>query len=240
MSTGKTYRRLKGLAGVLLLPACVGATLATWELGRTLLGGGTTPAGRALAAGYVLWLAVFALLPRPTRTYVLGHELTHAIGAWMMGARVWGLRVGPTGGQVRTSKTNWVIALAPYFFPFYAMLFIAGFFLGHWIWDFSRHYAVLFFLVGLGWSFHVTFTLMVLLTVRQPDVASQGVCFSAVVIYLMNLVTMTVTTVALSPSLEASLWARVFAENIAASYMWTLDKLAALWEYAAASWNPAR
>ena len=39
-----------------------------------------------------------------------------------------GLKVSKTGGQVKTSKTNWFITLAPYFFPFYAMLFIGLFF----------------------------------------------------------------------------------------------------------------
>jgi hypothetical protein len=240
MSTGKTNRGLKLALAILLLPACAGATGATWDLGRALLAGRPGGAAWAFGAGYGLWLAVFALLPKPTRTYVLGHELTHALWAWLMGARVSGLRVSKTGGQVRTTKTNWAITLAPYFFPFYAMLFLAGFLIGHMIWDFSRHYWTLFFLVGLGWSFHVTFTLMVLITVSQPDVQSQGTLFSAVVIYLMNLLTMTVTATLLSSALGWALWSRAFWENIAGSYMWTLDKFGLLWEYAVTSWNHTR
>lgn len=237
MSTGKTNRALKFILAVLLLPACGGATVATWELGRALVTGSQAASAWAFGAGYLLWLVIFAVLPKPTRTYVLGHELTHAIWAWMMGVRVWGLRVGKSGGEVRTSKTNWAITLAPYFFPFYAMLSVVIFFVGHWIWDFSAYYRGLFFLVGLGWSFHVTFTLMVLLTVRQPDVVSQGALFSAVVIYLMNLLTMTGTAVWLSPSLDAITWTRAFAENVVASYVWTLDKFGAIWKYVGASWN---
>ena len=126
----------------------------------------TEPSLWAFATGYALWLGVFVFLPKPMRTYVLGHELTHAIWALMMGARVGGLKVKKTGGQVRTSKVNWLIALAPYFFPFYAMLFIGVFFITYAIWNLSAYLWVLFFLVGLGWSFHVTFTLMMLLTVK--------------------------------------------------------------------------
>jgi hypothetical protein len=167
------------------------------------------------------------------RTYVLGHELTHALWALLMGARVSGLKVRKSGGQVRTSKTNWAIALAPYFFPFYAVLFMAGFFLAHAIWDLSRYRWVLLFLVGLGWSFHVTFTLMILLTVRQPDVQSQGALFSAVVIFLMNLLTMMLAAAALSKAVTFAMLGQSLGVNLAASYGWTLDKFVALWKYVA-------
>lgn len=226
-------RWLKLLIALGLLPACIGATVATAHLGRILLSGYNHQSTLAFAGGYVLWLVVFSALPKPVRTYVLGHELTHAVWAWAMGARVSGLKVGKTGGQVRTTKTNWAITLAPYFFPFYAMLFIAGFFLGHAIWDFSRQMWVLFFLVGLGWSFHVTFTIMVLFTVSQPDVESQGVLFSAVVIYLMNLVTMTVVATLLSHSITFGTLVTTYAKDVWTSYAWTLDKFAAVWNYAA-------
>jgi hypothetical protein len=167
----------------------------------------------------------------------LGHELTHAIWALLMGARVSGLSVGKTGGQVRTSKTNWAITLAPYFFPFYAVLFIILFQIAAAIWDLSAQMWVLFFLIGLGWSFHVTFTMMVLLTVSQPDVESQGVLFSAVVIYLMNLLTMTLTATLLSHSLTFTQFLRSYGENTGRSYVWTLDKLGDVWNYALASWK---
>jgi hypothetical protein len=225
-------RILKLGIAIVLLPACVAATLSAWQLGNALLAGGQRESALAFGAGYGLWLLVFLFLSRPMRTYVLGHELTHALWALMMGARVSGLKVRKTGGQVRTSKTNWLITLAPYFFPFYAMLFMAGFFAVHAFWNLTAYGWVLFFLVGLGWSFHVTFTLMILLTVSQPDVRSQGVVFSAVVIYLMNLLTMTVMATTLSRPLTFEMLARTLGQNLAASYGWTLDKSALLWNYA--------
>ncbi len=233
-------RWVKLFMAVLLLPACVAATLTAAQIGRALIAGSQTSSAVAFGAGYLLWLAVFAVLPKPMRTYVLGHELTHALWALLMGARVSGLKVRKSGGQVRTSKTNWAIALAPYFFPFYAVLFMAGFFLAHAIWDLSRYTWVLFFLVGLGWSFHVTFTLMILLTVRQPDVQSQGVLFSAVVIFLMNLLTMTLTATALSRTVTFAMLGKSLAASLAASYGWTLDKFVALWKYVAAAWSGRR
>jgi len=228
-------RFLKLFIGVLLLPACGALTLTALRLAGEL-----TLAPQALGnsalwaflAGYVLWLVVFVFLPKPMRTYVLGHELTHAIWALLMGARVGGLKVKKTGGQVKTSKTNWFIVLAPYFFPFYAMLFIGVFVLAHAIWDISAYQWVLFLLVGLGWSFHLTFTVMMLLTVEQPDVKSQGVVFSVVVIYCMNLLTMVVTATALSRSATFGMLARSLGGDLVTVYGWTLDKLIALWQYA--------
>ncbi|HVM63044.1 MAG TPA: hypothetical protein VMV72_19450 [Verrucomicrobiae bacterium] len=230
-------RWIKLLLGVLLLPACAALTMTAWRMALRLSfapHATSSPALWAFVGGYVLWLVVFACLPKPMRTYVLGHELTHALWALMMGARVSGLSVKKTGGQVRTSKTNWFIALAPYFFPFYAMLFLIVFLIACAIWNLAPYLWVLFFLIGLGWSFHVTFTLMMLLTVKQPDVQSQGAVFSAVVIYGMNLLIMALMMAALSHAVSFGLLARTLGADLGTAYGWTLDKLAALWHDALA------
>src|SRR5437868_1637234 len=49
---------------------------------------------------------------RPLRTYVFGHELTHAVAAWMSGAKVTRFKVGKKGGSVTVSKSNLFVALA--------------------------------------------------------------------------------------------------------------------------------
>ena len=228
---------IKFFIAVLLLPACGALTLSAVHVGRALLG---PPAGGfgwssppvAFAAGYGLWLIAFVLLPKPMRTYVLGHELTHAFWALLMGARVGGLKVRKTGGQVRTSKTNWFITLAPYFFPFYAMLFIGLFFAANAIWGLDRYLNVLFFLVGLGWSFHVTFTLMTLLQSSQPDLKSQGILFSVVVIYCMNLLVLLLTATLLSQTFPVTALSETVTRDCATAYCWTLDNFLALWHYA--------
>jgi hypothetical protein len=63
-------------------------------------------------------------LPHPVKTYVVAHELTHALWGLLCGARVSHLRVSEGGGSVRLSKSNIVITLAPYFFPLYTILVI--------------------------------------------------------------------------------------------------------------------
>src|SRR4029078_1946400 len=75
--------------------------------------------------GVVLWLIAFFGLPPPIVLYVFGHELTHALWVWMMGGRVSRFRVGREGGHILTDKNNFLIALAPYFFPLYSILVLA-------------------------------------------------------------------------------------------------------------------
>src|SRR5450432_1390693 len=75
--------------------------------------------------GAVLWLIAFFGLPRPIVLYVFGHELTHALWVWLMGGRVSRFRVGRDGGHILTDKNNFLIALAPYFFPLYSILVLA-------------------------------------------------------------------------------------------------------------------
>lgn len=230
-------RGLKRFIAVLLLPAGAALTVTGWRVARLLADPAVTggsPVALAFWVGYGLWFAVFLLLPRTSRTYVLGHELTHALWALLMGARVSGLRVRKSGGQVMTSKTNWVIVLAPYFFPFYAVLFLAGYFLVNIFWPLDQWLWVLFFLVGLGWSFHVTFTLVTLMEVDQPDVQSQGWLFSLVVIYGMNLVVMALAAVALSDRVTLAGLAQLTGADLRTAYGWTLDKSVALWQYARA------
>src|SRR3974390_119106 len=70
--------------------------------------------------GYIV-IHSYYLRFRSAKIYVLGHEMTHAVAAWMSGARVLGLSVGSKEGHVDVSHSNPWIALAPYVVPFYAV-----------------------------------------------------------------------------------------------------------------------
>jgi len=136
-----------------------------------------------LLGGAACWIVIFLLLPKPMWIYVFGHELTHALWTWLFGGEVKKMKITSAGGHVVISKTNFLIALAPYFFPLYVVLVIGGFALGRWLWDWPLVYFHL--LVGAAYAFHVTLTLHVLQT-RQSDITGQGYLFSAVVIFLGN------------------------------------------------------
>ncbi len=138
--------------------------------------------------GFAAWLLLNAIFPRPVRTYVLGHELTHALWGMLMGARVSRLRVSNRGGSVNLSKSNVLITLAPYFFPFYSVLALVIFLLVEFFGDTGAYLPFWYGLFGLTWSFHLTFTVTMLAT-HQPDIQEHGRVFSYVFIYCINLAT---------------------------------------------------
>ena len=174
---------IKFIIAVLLLPVCAGAATA---LGRVLHASyGADTVWVPFLAGAACWLVVFLLLPKPMWLYVFGHELTHALWAWLFGGRVKKMKVTSAGGHVVVSKTNFLIVLAPYFFPLYAVLVILAFAIGHWIWDWRGYFVWFHLAVGAAYAFHVTLTWQALKT-RQTDITSQGYLFSAVIIFLGN------------------------------------------------------
>lgn len=174
---------LKLVIAILLLPVCVGAVRA---LGRVFAAAGNAQTiWVALVGGSGCWLAIYLLLPKPMRLYVFGHELTHAIWVWLFGGSVKKFKASSSGGHVIVDKTNFLISLAPYFFPLYVVLVVVVFVVGHLIWDWRGFLPWFHLCVGAAYAFHITLTAHVLKT-RQSDITSQGYLFSAVVIFLGN------------------------------------------------------
>ena len=175
----------KFFIAVLLLPVCAGAALA---LGAVLrICGGADITWIPLLAGAACWCVIFFLLPKPMLIYVFGHELTHALWAWIFGGRVKKIKVSSAGGHVIVTKTNFLITLAPYFFPLFAVMVMVIFAVGHWLWGWENFLVYFDLLLGAAYAFHVTLTFHTLQT-RQSDITSQGYLFSGVVIFLGNAV----------------------------------------------------
>ena len=173
----------KTIVAVLLLPVCAGAVSALWRVIQR--SGDADTIWVAFLSGAACWLTIYLLLPKPMRMYVFGHELTHALWTWLLGGKVRKFSVSATGGHVVVNKSNFAIALAPYFFPLYAIVVVLVFLLGQWLWDW-QHYLVWFhLLLGAAYAFHVTLTWHILRQ-SQTDISGQGYLFSAVVIFLGN------------------------------------------------------
>jgi hypothetical protein len=176
---------IKFILAVLLLPVCAGAARALWMV--LCAGYGADTVWIPLLAGAACWVVIFLLLPKPMWIYVFGHELTHALWTWMFGGEVKRMKVSSKGGHVVISKTNFLITLAPYFFPLYTVIVISVFAAGNLICNWHG-YLVWFYLgVGAAYAFHVTLTVHTLKT-RQSDITTQGYLFSAVVIFLGNVI----------------------------------------------------
>jgi len=223
------WKFMKLLIGIGLWPLAWAVSTSTYELYQSSLdaslGGGWS--AWALPLGFMLWVMLFFTLPRPFRTYVLGHELTHALWAMLMGGKVGKMKVGKSGGHVVLSKTNFLITLAPYFFPFYAAMVIAAYYLaGIWL-ELAAYEAWWLGLMGFAWSFHITFTVH-MLSQQQPDVEEHGMIFSLTVIYIMNALVMALLIVMLGePRLLR--FGELLGHDTAAAYSNTASALEKIW-----------
>ena len=180
---------LRMLLGVALLPMCWGVVRAFYDSVLAAAGdsGGVTAESIALVGGMVAFVLCWMAVPHPVKTYVLGHELTHALWGLVFGAVPSKLRVSAAGGSVNLTKSNMLITLAPYFFPCYTFLVIVVALITS---AFIRPLPWLplwMFTVGFTWAFHALFTLETLAQ-RQPDVKLYGRIFSWVFIFLANVV----------------------------------------------------
>lgn len=144
--------------------------------------------------GAILWLIAFWGLPRPMLLYVFGHELTHALWVLLMGGRVSRFRVGREGGHIVTDRNNFWIALAPYFFPIYSLIVIGTYGGLSLFFDLQQYGKLLYGLIGATWAFHFTFTCW-MIPKGQTDLTDNGTFFSLVLIYLMNLLLLSVMLV---------------------------------------------
>jgi hypothetical protein len=169
--------------------------------------------------GAVLWLIAFFGLPRPILIYVFGHEATHALWVWLMGGRVSRFRVGSDGGHVVTTKANFWIALAPYFFPIYSILTIAIYGGLSLFLNMQPYGRVLYAVIGITWAFHLTFTCW-MIPKNQTDLTDQGTFFSLVVIYLMNLLLLSVMLVLASREITFESFGRDLLTNLGNFLTW--------------------
>jgi hypothetical protein len=89
------------------------------------------------------------------------------------------------GGKVVITRENFLITLAPYFFPLYAVFVVLVFWAGDLIWGWTQYRMWFHLMLGAAYSFHITLTWHVLKT-EQSDITSQGYLFSAVIIFIGN------------------------------------------------------
>ncbi|MFM8459316.1 MAG: hypothetical protein ACKOB0_10290, partial [Chthoniobacterales bacterium] len=111
-------------------------------------------------------------------------------------------QVGSDGGYIVSSKINTWIALAPYFVPIYSVFVIIAYGIVSAFYDLQPHddmaTGILYGLLGLTWAFHATFTLS-MIPRGQTDLAYGGTFFSLTIIYLMNLLVLSLLLVLATP-----------------------------------------
>lgn len=212
-------RNVKRLIGIALLPLC-------WVLFETflvLLRADTLAAdywrsrefvafGLGAAVGTVL--CIFARGRMLRWIYVAGHELTHALFVLIFRGRVSDVRITSQGGHVMTDRTNFLISLSPYFFPFYSVVAILGWVIYGWVVGAEKKpdFVWLYGLIGLTWTFHLLFTLFMVFR-EQPDVRQNGRIFSFSIIFSANVLILSAMLIVASPTASFRSFAETFGEN---------------------------
>jgi hypothetical protein len=192
---------IKFIAGILLLPVCMAISKTVWALLMAIHPESQwmLPAPAiALLAGLLLWLVLYYTLPRPVRSYILAHELTHALWGALMGASIHSIDVKQDHGSVTLSKNNFIITLAPYFFPLYTVLTLMLYYGLGIFFDVEKYDLFWLGAIGLTWGFHLTFTISALMQ-HQTDIQEHGGLFSYAVIYLFNVLGICTWIVMVSP-----------------------------------------
>lgn len=187
---GKYSRGFVNMSFLRILLAVVLSPLAGVMIYRMLalfftLGRNMTAGTLPFWAGIVTYGIFQAVFSYPVRTYVFGHELTHALAGLLSGARIKKFKVGAAGGSVSLTKVNLWIALSPYFIPVYTALALVAYWVGGKFWPLSNYHGVFLFVVGFTLAFHVCLTYYALKQ-GQSDLEEFGVFFSLVVIALVN------------------------------------------------------
>lgn len=208
-----------------LFPLC-------WALSRTfffVLSAGSPHANNSwfLAAGAGAAALIFFLLPRAFRTYVLGHELTHALAGLLMGAKIGKIKVGRDGGHVELSKNNTIISLAPYVFPIYTALFIAIWLGVQLFYDLRAYEPFGLAIVGFTWGYHAAFTIYMLL-LEQPDIEQNGRLYSYVIIYAAHLGGLLLSLVLWGDMTLSGSW-NIFLNELAGAYGACGEQIQRLW-----------
>jgi len=187
-------RRLtRWLAGLVLLPMCWVTTwtfLSRFSHATMERGFWQTPefwyfALGALSMAGWFWSGLFKSFF--LYLYVFGHELTHAAFVVLFRGRVTDFHVSTEGGYITTNKTNLVIALSPYFVPFWSVIGALAYAVLRLSADLKPGWDQAFYAVmGVTWTFHMVWTLW-MIPRDQPDLKENGTFLSLVVIYLANL-----------------------------------------------------
>ncbi len=172
---------LRNFFAFLLIPAVV---VASYTLIKSFLYFTVSSGNRYIPfwIGILCYVVFQVILYRPIKTYVFGHELSHAIAGILSGAKIKKFNVGKESGSIVLTKDNIWITLAPYFFPIYTFALIIIYIFLSWFINKKQIYGYFLFLVGFSIAFHIALTIYIL-SIEQSDLRIYGTFFSYITIY---------------------------------------------------------
>lgn len=176
---------IKSVIAISLIPFALGLLISFGKLAVSLIPLSSSEIW--FLTGFVIFFGVFLIKSVPGRVYVFGHELTHAFWTILFRGKIKEFNVSSKNGSVVATKNNFLISLAPYFFPIYTFLIIFIFYILAFFLPVSKYIEWLFFFVGFSYSFHI-FLNFESLSVGQSDVKKTGKIFSYIIIAILNII----------------------------------------------------
>ncbi len=157
------------------------------------------------AISFAAGACFFLFISRIQLLYVFGHELTHWFTAKLFLRETGPLNVGSEGGSVAIQKPNIWITLAPYFVPFYTLLWLACYAVFRFAYGPPNDMAlrVLWCGIGLSYAYHVIMTLYSLIR-EQSDLRTNGYFFSLALILFVNSVVIAMTIISLGGNWDSA------------------------------------
>ncbi len=142
---------IKSVIAILLIPFFLGLLISFGKLAVSLMPLSSSEIW--FLTGFVIFFVVFLIKSVPGKIYVFGHELTHAFWTILFRGKVKEFNVSSKNGSVVATKSNFLISLAPYFFPVYTFLIIFIFYILAFFLHVSKYVERLFFFVGFLFTF---------------------------------------------------------------------------------------
>ncbi len=187
-------KQLKFIAALLLIPVSL-LLIAAFVHSLTLL---QAPQRTEIffLAGIVAYLLLHILLYRPVFMHVMAHEFTHAVWTLIFGGKVSEFHVTGNGGNVKVNRTNFLISLAPYFFPLYTVVVLLQCLIIK-----KEFYDYAVFFVGFSLSFHIILTIHSIAQ-KQSDFNESGYLFSYAFVIFANILVIAGVFAAISPQFK--------------------------------------
>lgn len=144
----------------------------------------------ALGAGigfYVLTI-LFAGYNNCKTMQIISHELTHTFFAYLTFHDAGRIRLNPDGSggsMILKGSGNWLITLAPYFFPLFAFSYML---LMPWLLQISNNHWLVYGIFGYFIAYYWA-TVLDQTHPKQTDIIKEGYCFSIIFIVGANLYT---------------------------------------------------
>lgn len=208
------------IVAILLIPAVSAALYTT--LNMIVNSSDFTSRTMYFLFGFASYVIFFLAFKKPLVTYVFGHELTHVLWVLMFSGKVDSMKVSKKGGYIKANRKNFLILLAPYFFPIYTIMVIIAYIIVSYFHDITRYFPIAAFAIGFSWSFHILLNGFAM-TKSQDDFEHTGAFFSIVLVVLCNIFILGLLVAFMSSSVNLRGYMHTLRNNIPAVYSLIAD-----------------